>query len=311
MQSIFIQIPSYRDFELNKTILSAIHNASGNVHLSFGIHLCTLFESEIKIDPFKEKFANIKYQHSIAPENIGLQKSRLIANEFYNGEDYYFQIDSHMRFAKDWDLKAIRMIDEYIDIGISKPLMTSYPPAYYYKDSSGEEFFETSFNITRILFTQDLESFKRDLVPSQTAYTTTKECAYTPSTSGGCIFTLGEFAKIKPNPKIAFWGEEPLIAARAFTHGFDLVTVNDLLVWHLYESHQPYSQTRRNHAWRDFPAEWSLLLEISSVEYQSIFIENRISDVAFGKERTLKEYEQFAGIDFINRKIMQDKWHLI
>ena len=307
MSSIFIQIPSYRDFELNKTIASAVNNASSQNTLHFGIHQCLLFDSEIVINTNYPDWVKISFVDSIAPENIGLQKSRYIANEFYNNEDYYFQIDAHMRFVKNWDLKAITMMNWYIDIGITNPLITAYPSSYWYLDDGVNEH-HTDYYPTKIMFVQNLEQFKTTLIPLNTAYPTDKYCAYTYGVSGGCIFTFGSFAQIKPNIKIAFWGEEPLIAARAFTHGFDLVTATEHLVSHLYTSDQPFSKTRRHHVWKDFPKIWNEMDLISKEEYRSIFMDKIIGDDGLGTVRTLEEYEEFAGLNFKDKEILQFKW---
>ena len=307
MSSIFIQIPSYRDFELNKTIASAVNNASSQNTLHFGIHQCLLFDSEIVINTNYPDWVKISFVNSIAPENIGLQKSRYIANEFYDNEDYYFQIDAHMRFVKNWDLKAIEMMNWYIDIGITNPLITAYPSSYWYLDDGVNEH-HTDYYPTKIMFVQNLEQFKTTLIPLNTAYPTDKYCAYTYGVSGGCIFTFGFFAQIKPNIKIAFWGEEPLIAARAFTHGFNLVTATEHLVSHFYTSDQPFSKTRRHHVWKDFPKIWDEMDVISKAEYRSIFTDKRIGDDGLGTVRTLEEYEEFAGINFKDKEVLQFKW---
>jgi len=67
MSSIFIQIPSYRDFELNKTIASAVNNASSQNTLHFGIHQCLLFDSEIVINTNYPDWVKISSVDSIAP----------------------------------------------------------------------------------------------------------------------------------------------------------------------------------------------------------------------------------------------------
>ena len=88
MSSIFIQIPSYRDWELPKTVSDAIKKASGQHELHFGIHNCLLFSGEIVKPESTVEWAQVSYQESIAPNNIGLQMARYIDNEFYDGEDY-------------------------------------------------------------------------------------------------------------------------------------------------------------------------------------------------------------------------------
>ena len=93
MSSIFIQIPSYTDFELNKTISDAVDKASGTNSLSFGVHNCVLFDNEIEVKKDYSEWVTIHSLTSIAPKNIGVNASRYIANEIYDGEEYYIQIE--------------------------------------------------------------------------------------------------------------------------------------------------------------------------------------------------------------------------
>ena len=308
MSSIFIQIPSYRDWELLKTVSNAISRASGQNELYFGIHNCVLFPGEVVKPDSPVGWAQIRYEESIAPNNIGLQKARYIANELYDGEDYYLQIDSHMRFVQDWDLKVIKMIEGYILDGIENPLITMYPPSYWYEEDGVTEKYDVATNLTRILFTENPAKFKETLIPTQTANRIPDGCVYTASTSGGFIFTSGSFANIKPNQKIAFWGEEPLIAARAFTHGFNLVVPTEYLVYHLYANKLPFQKIRRNHVWVDFPQQWGQLSNLSNIEYSLTFTENRVGNGALGSSRALRDYEEFAGLNFTTREILQNGW---
>lgn len=297
MKSIFVQIPAYRDFELNNTVNDAINKASGMTKISFGIHNCVLFEGETNVKTEEKYWVDIRYEESIAPKNIGLQNARYIANEMYDREDYYIQIDSHMRFLENWDIVLIDNLAFAKQVGIVKPLITMYPSAYNYTDENLNHI-NTEGYIATIKFTENPKQFKETLLPSQTATPIEEGCMYTPSVSGGFIFTTGDFAKIKPNRKIAFWGEEPLTAARAFTHGFSLIAPQQHVVSHLYASNQPFSKMRRHHAWADFPQEWEKLNDISLTEYKKIFTERVVGEGALGTVRTLEEYEEFSGLDF-------------
>lgn len=301
MPSIFVQIPAYRDFELSKTIEDCIKQSSGNNVIHFGVHNCIAFHDEVVV----AQRDNVSIKTSIAPENIGLQQARYIANEFYDGEDYYFQIDSHMRFVKNWDEICIRAVVEYQSMGLAKPLITQYPPGYTYDDNSKEKYDDNStFHQVGIWFGENIKQFEETLIPTQTAKVLSNECGFTKSVSGGNIFTLGEFAHIKPNPKIAFWGEEPLIAARAFTHGFDLVMPFAHSVYHLYHSHQPFVKVRRHHVWQDYPDIWQVKDNESKEEYRRIFENRVVGEFALGTTRSLGDYEEFAGLDFVGRKIL-------
>lgn len=304
MPSIFIQIPSYRDWELPKTVADAVAKATGTNFLTFGIHNCVMADDAMTIGSTPD-WARVCLAKSIAPEHIGLQMSRYIANAFYINEDYYLQIDSHMRFVQDWDIKLIAMHKSYRNMGIFKPLITMYPAEYWYDDDGNEVLRESyEFNRTRISFAEKPQQFSDSFIPSQTAVSTGEGCVYTPSVSGGFIFADGSFHLLTPNKKIAFWGEEILIAARAFTHGFDLVTATEDIVYHLYHSGQPFEKTHRHHAWVDFPELWRPLDRTSKLELQHIFSQNLIGEGALGSVRTLAEYGEFAGLDFVQRIVI-------
>lgn len=290
MVSIFIQISAYRDRELARTIKDARAKASGQYQLVFGVHE-VIAEGDSVAD-----LGDAKVLTSVAPENLGVNAGRCLANSLYDGEDYYFQIDSHMRFVENWDSKAVAGIKRYQALGIAKPLMTMYPGNFWYED--GVEKFDSIENYTPtfVLFDEKPEQFASSLIPSQTARPTSIACAYTYSVSAANIFTLGEFANVPRDTRIMFWGEEILTAATAFCHGFDLVVPTEPLVWHLYHSGQTYEATGRHHAWQDYPAEWQALVTASNGALEeSLF--------AVDSVRTLKEFEDFAGLDFTTRQL--------
>jgi hypothetical protein len=311
VNSVFVQIAAYRDSEVEKTVLDAIAQSSGDNRISFGIHNCYLEEREfISRGLFPPKHS-ISIINSRAPENLGVQASRKVANSLYSGEDYYLQVDSHSRFAALWDKRLISTYSFYESLGISNPLITQYPAAYSY-DDYGNHVFSPSRSIkqdnywpTRIDFTENREQFKGTRIPTQTAAAVDQFCSYTGSISAGFIFTNGSFAQIEPNPQIAFWGEETLTAARAFTHGFDLVTPFQDIIWHLYVSGQPLERVRRHHAWLDFPDLWRQLDAQSKIEYFRIMTQREVGPSALGSARTLDDYEQFAGLNFRTGEVTQ------
>ena len=310
MTSIFIQIPSYRDWELPETIKNAVEQSSGLINLNFGVHECVLPQDDIGVPTDLPKHAKVHYKKSIAPDNIGLQMSRRIANDFYDGEDYYLQIDAHMRFVKDWDTKALQMIGYYKAHGIKKPMLTMYPAVYSYGED-GNLIAEPVEDLLprRVSFHENHQQFKDILIPVQTAVWADFDCGYTASVSGGFIFTDGSFSKIKPNPKIAFWGEEPLIASRAYTHGFTPVLPSGDLVWHLYHCGYPFKRVRRILVWEDFSELWADLDAKSRAEYYKIMKERVIGEEGFGSERSLEEYEAFSGLNFQTGVITQELVH--
>jgi hypothetical protein len=299
MESIFIQIAAYRDRELPNTIADAIAKASGKYRLVFGVHACHKFPGEVAVDASN---AEIRFSESITPDVRGVGASRYRANSHYAGETYYLQTDSHMRFADDWDAKAVDSLKWYQSQGVLKPLLSQYPPNFWYGADGSIEMDSGEFKPTKVDFTERPEDFKR-LIPSQRAVLTSPECCYTPSVSAAMVFTLGEFAHIAPNPNVAFWGEELLIAARAFTHGFDLVTLRENLLWHLYVNGQPFEMVGRHHVWNDYPEIWGEIDAASRSHVFAILSSATTGEHALGTERTLQEFGDFAGLNFDSRTI--------
>lgn len=302
MSSIFIQISSYRDPELTPTILDAIKKSSGKHQINFGVHISYLDKSEIEIPKIK----NIKYVASKAPENVGVGIGRYLAHQFYNNEDYYFQCDSHSRFVEGWDEVAINSILKYQNEGIKKPLLTMYPANYWYVDETftdiKTDLFEPDYK-TIISFHQRPEDFKTKRIPSQTAMPA-NDSIFTRSISAGSLFTVGPF--MAPNKDMAFWGEEIIMAARAYTHGYDLLVPEKQYLYHLYYNHDNPEMNRRKIFWKDFPKEFeSMNFRSQEIVYKTL-VEGTIGDGYLGTERTLEEYGQFAGLDFLQGHVLEN-----
>lgn len=302
MSKIFIQISSYRDPELKPTILDAIGKSSGKHELYFGLHISYLDESEIDVPDIP----NIKYVTSKAPKNVGVGIGRYIAHQFYKDQDFYLQCDSHTRFVEDWDEIAINCVLNYQSQGIKKPLLTMYPANYWYKDESfndiGTDLLDPEYK-TIVSFHQDPESFKNLRIPSQTAMPANGSI-FTRSISAGSVFTVGPF--MAPNKDMAFWGEEIIMAARAYTHGYDLVVPDRQYLYHLYYNHENPEINRRKIFWHDFPNEFEEMnIRSRAIVYKTL-VEGTVGDGYLGSERTIDEYGKFAGLDFIHGGVIEN-----
>ena len=302
MATIFVSISSYRDQELKPTILDIIEKSSGNHQITFGVHISYLEESEIDLPDLP----NIKYVASRVPENIGVGSGRYISHNFYNNEDFYLQCDSHSRFIKDWDEIAISSILDYKSQGISKPLLTMYPANYWYTDLTFTKIETDIMDIsyrTNISFKEKPEDFKNLRIPSQLAVPCENNI-FTKSVSAGCIFTVGPF--MAPNKDIAFWGEEILMGARAYTHGYDLMVPKQQFMYHLYYNWKNPEINRRKIFWQDFPDKFESMNKSSRDLIYMVLTEGLVGDGLLGTERTLSEYGIFAGLDFKNGEVLEN-----
>ena len=127
---IFVQIASYRDPQLVHTIKNMIENAKKPKNLRFGI--ARQFHPDDKFDDLSEydkdkrfKIINIPYE-----ESKGVCWARNLTQQLYDNEEYTLQIDSHMRFAPNWDDEMIKMIKQLQKKGHEKPLLTGYVSSF-------------------------------------------------------------------------------------------------------------------------------------------------------------------------------------
>jgi len=304
MASIFVQIAAYRDLEVTPTILDAIKQSSGNHEINFGVHTVYLEESEINIPDLP----NVKHAESKAPKNIGLGIGRALAHQFYNNEDYYLQCDSHSRFIKGWDEIAIHSVLNYQIQGIHKPLLTMYPANYWYPSPTAKFVEKDSIApgwVSEISFHENPEQFRSIRIPLQTAMPINNKNRLVKSVSGGSIFTVKGFLPF--NTDIAFYGEEIWLAARAYTHGFDIVVPDEQYMYHLYYNHEkPAEINKRKLLWFDYQAEFEALDIISKALIYKTLTEGTTGKMLLGTERTIAEYGTYAGLDFVNGELVDN-----
>lgn len=296
MASIFVQMASYHDYEINNTIDDLFSKSSGENIIHVGVSITYYQNKDYEV----LENDNIKVLEFYAPDNIGVGNARYSAHTLYNGEDYYFQVDSHSIFDKDWDKTLISYIKMYQDMGIEKPALTGYPRNYWY-DSFGEIQTDKNDEVHQISFHEDQNAFRVSKIPSQTADSKIKNQIFANTVSGGCIFTVGNF--ITPHKKSAFWGEEIITAARAFTRGYDLMLLPSAVMCHLYYNHQNPESNKRRQVWQDFPDEFAELDQVSRAEVKRILEGNVIGEQELGSERALEEYSQRCGLNFITGKV--------
>jgi hypothetical protein len=118
-------------------------------------------------------------------------------------------------------------------------------------------------------------------------------------------FSLGSFVEEVPHdPNYYFHGEEISIAVRAYTHGYDLFHPHKIIAWHEYTRRGRTKQWDDDKTWGNKNSESHLrnrkLFEMDGLEKD---IDFGIYD--FGTERTLEDYERYAGISFKKRAVQK------
>ena len=101
---IFVNIAAYRDTECQWTVKDLFEKARAPERIFVG--LCWQFVPEEDQDcflvpsPRPEQTRIVEFD---ANKSLGACWARHHAEKLWQGEEYYLQIDSHMRFAPDWD----------------------------------------------------------------------------------------------------------------------------------------------------------------------------------------------------------------
>jgi hypothetical protein len=297
---IFIQIASYRDPELLPTIRDCINNSKNPENLIFGI--CRQFHEDDKFDDLSDyenderfRILNIPYQ-----ESLGVCWARNQVQQLYKDEEYTLQIDSHMRFEKNWDETLIGMIKQLQELGIPKPLLTGYVSSYDPNNDPGGRVrvpwrmvFDKFIPEGAVFFLPETIPNWEDIdLPVPSRFYSAHFC-----------FTLGVFTKeVQHNPDFYFHGEEISITVRAFTHGYDLFHPHRVILWH------EYTRNGRVKQWDD-DKEWYKKNENAHLLNRRLFgmdgeqQEGHSGKYGLGNVRTLRDYEKYAGLLFEKRAV--------
>lgn len=323
-KTIFVAIPCYRDVELVNTIDSIYLNAKNPDRIFVGVGLAYNSDDENFWAPITKKYNNVKIVEKEAiPENVGLGNQRTDANSLFNNEDYYLQIDAHMRFDMHWDDLLIHHYENLVALGEPKPLITGYPRAYapatysfvngsypYYNPMSKEHYFRQRRGHNDVpCFRVGLEPamfFKEFGFPrhGDRIFTKFETLALANTVSPAQIFTAGSFVtEVPANRGIKFLEEEQYYSILAFMKGYNFYVPRVTGVMHFYT--EAFGQTlleSREHPETDFPDTFRTHTYNDSVKGGlSIFTALQKLE---GTPRSFSDYEKFAGVDYENRRLI-------
>ena len=301
-EKIFVQIASYRDPELRNTLESMISNAKNPENLVIGIawqhNTADTWDNLTGyIDDPRFKILDIPYS-----ESKGVCWARRQVQSLYDGEAYTLQIDSHHRFAPDWDHTLINMVKDLQKEGHKKPLITAYIPSFDPEnDPAGRVQEPWKMNFDRFI----PEGAIFFLPASFDAFNDKDRPVRGRFYSAHFAFTLGDFCiEVKHNPEYYFHGEEISIAVRAYTHGYDIFHPHKVVCWH------EYTRKGRTKQWDDDKL-WVDRNNRSHKLNRILFgMDGEVGTIdpeyGFGNIRSLRDYEKYAGISFQHRAIQQE-----
>ena len=296
-KKIFISIASYRDPELRKTILYASKLAKYPENLIFGIcHQRDKNDAWDSIDDLvDDRFRVLDVDYRKA-ESVCVARSQIQA--LHKDEPYYFQIDSHTRFVRHWDERLLITYSR-LKRAIEKPIVSTYLPAYFPKnDPDGRS--RCPLYLTFSWITPPGIPFaKPHHIVGWEKRRKPVRCGFL---SGHFLFTASQWIYEVPyDPEIYFQGEEPTLAARSYTSGYDTFAPIEVICWH------EYTRSDKKKVWGDLPEEASNREGKSVERIRSVLgIDGDKLDYGkygLGKVRPFQDYQDFLGVDYKHRRL--------
>ncbi|MBY4830144.1 GlcNAc-transferase family protein [Burkholderia dolosa] len=331
--SIFVQIASYRDPQLIPTLLDLVERAARPDQLR--IVVCWQHALDETVGAFiAHGFSrwHVHYGDTFATHTLcyrdasielidvphrqsqGACWARNLIQQRYRDEQYTLQLDSHHYFVDAWDEKAVSML-ESLRARSAKPVLTTYLPGFQ-PGTAREALDHVPTGLYFQRFTPDgvvvirsgwLDNWKTLDAPIPSAFY-----------SAHFAFADGHFAAdVQHDPNYFFLGEEISIAVRAFTHGYDLYVPHRVLAWH------EYTRANRVKIWTDHTPEaqasglvaenWEARNARSYQRNRALLgVDGTSSDgidfgpYGLGTQRTLAQYEAYAGISFAHRGVRRE-----
>lgn len=253
MESIFVSIICYRDTDVIKTVQNLLKEAIAPENINICVILQEKEEFLDRYDALK-LIPNVNLQIYPIEWAEGCGKARAEAQKFYNGETYFFQTDSHMRFDPGWDKL---LIDEIKVCPSDKPILTTLPPHF---DQLTEAKHPPHYVELRI------REFFRNLVivAGHPVNKIPEQIKATPFLAGGVLFSIGAITKVKYDPYFYFHGEELSMNLRLWTHGFTNFLPRFNFCYHAYRT----DEMERPLLMKDQPIRDSYLHERSMSRFQ-------------------------------------------
>jgi hypothetical protein len=298
LPTIFVSIASYRDPDCQNTVADLFAQAAHPERIFVGI--CWQFvpgedDDCFKLEPlFPEQVRRLDIH---ASESLGACWARQQVQSLWQGEDYYFQIDSHMRFVSGWDERLLEMLSQCPG---EKVVLSTYPLA---------------FTPPRELANAELVTIhpkgfdEHGILAQRSTLTPLDQAPQNPTPTAfigaGMLFAPGRIVTEVPyDPHVYFEGEEISLAARLWTSGWDIYTPNGAIAYHDYGT-----RPNRPRHWKD-KQNWAELNESSRRRVRHLLDARRATDEAalaeieqygLGSVRTLQAYEAYSKLDFKGR----------
>ena len=303
---VFVSIASYCDPVLAFTLERAVATARWPDRLHFGVvdqsPAASAAPAAAHVSPARLSYVRLDPLYARGP-----CWARAIAMSLYDGEEWFFQIDSHMDFDPGWDERlmgqALRLLP-----GRKGVVLSAYPNAFVFEGGQPVRRPATGKVLAHVV--KPGSSFEPDhpVLGFEAHPLEWDQPIAGYHLGAGCVFAPGRFAQEFPyDPYFYFHGEEQALAARLFTHGWDIFHIPALPVYHLYNNADSGAPPRPMH-WDDSldakrAQNWWALEQRSRGRLTALVEGAALGVYALGSDRSLADYAAFSGIDYTARVI--------
>lgn len=302
MHRIFVSIASYRDTETLHTLNDLFAKAQHPERVFAGV----LWQAVPGEDDDCMGLPPGVPAHQVRGLQVHPRESQgacwarhRILSELRGSEEFVLQIDSHMRFVQGWDTRMLAM---WTQCASPRAILSTYPVAYTPPDVLGEAAIPVltanAFNHRGVMtfLARALAYHLRPPKPQPN-----------PFISAGFLFAPGgAFDEVPYDPHLYFIGEEVTMAVRLWTHGWNVHSPSDLLIYHFYGR----GDARPKH-WTDNPL-WGQLDLISFARVRHLLgmevstdpqVLAQLERFGLGTARSLAQYQRYADVNFLGQHI--------
>lgn len=296
--TILIEIPAFLEKELLLTIESARANAAfpGRVHFAVCVQ-----DDDRRILEALDQVPNCKYKHYSVQDAPGTCAARYEASLLYDGEDYVFHTDGHMRFARYWDLSMIEQWERCRD---PRAVVSAYALSYTALQDPADDDYTKRAEMKCIRMFTDGFCWNMWQFGRNGCLGAGRQDEMWP---GAVISAHNLFMKPEADtecpvdPNTFFSADEILMSVRLFTHGFNIYNPVVQCVYHRYRATPellaaPQFIPDKARKRKQEDQETAIALQLLGIIPMGPKMKNY--GFGLGKARTLDDYVAFSGIDF-------------
>lgn len=318
LAEIFVSIASYRDTECQYTICDLMEKAKHTERVVVGVCFQQAPEDRncfvLDTSKWKPQLRTLFIPHKEAKGPCFARS--LVEKELYKGEEFFLQIDSHLRFVRHWD---VLLLEQFRQCANPRAVLTSHVSSYTLpKDYEPGQPDRASISPRKSITAMCADTFGDPVggdvflrVKSRVVQgdLSGKPPFLSPFWTARFSFSRGELLQAvpyDPHLEYIFFGEEISMTVRLWTHGWDLYNPTKVVAYHL--------GSRAHRRWFRESQQGD---EVQREELAKRRILGMLGDpdclknvppaqFGLGTARTLKQYEAFAGVNF-RAKVVEDR----